>query len=183
MTTVKWIWPLALLWLLSGCSDQAANESQKSAGFELKELEGASYEVTVEASDGRYNNLLLDKSAGKPVLYSFFSTQCPECIVKIPHLIDLQNRYGEQLSIIGVLVENKGKDEIADFVAFHGINYPVVLGAGAYRLADAVGGVRLIPALHLYDGQGRYAMHYVGPVPQAMIETRINQLLEKPAKQ
>ncbi|MGE4295147.1 MAG: TlpA family protein disulfide reductase [Campylobacterales bacterium] len=182
MITVKWIAALMLAGLLAGCSGQSAPGGEKAAGFELKELEGAVYEVEVKASEGRYNDLLLKGREGKPVLFSFFSTQCPECIVKIPHLIDLQNRYGEKINLIGVLVENKNKDEIADFAAFHGINYPVVLGAGAFKLADAVGGVRLIPALHLYDGGGKYAMHFVGPVPQAMIETRINQLLgETPA--
>lgn len=181
--TVKWIWPLAALWLLSGCAGSGGQNETKNPGFELRELDGNTYQVRVEASEGRYNHLLLDKGEGKPVLYSFFSTQCPECIVKIPHLIDLQNRYGDKIALIGVLVENKEKDEIADFVAFHGINYPVIIGAGSFRLADAVGGVRLIPALHLYDGKGQYAMHFVGPVPQAMIETRLNQLLGEAAPQ
>lgn len=182
MAIVKWIWPLALLWLLTGCSSGGTTSGGSSA-FELQELEGGSYDVRVNPSEGRYNDLVLKGSEGKPVLYSFFSTHCPECINKIPHLIDLQNRYGDKITLIGVLVEERNKEEIADFVAFYGMNYPVIVGAGSFRLADAVGGVRLIPAMHLYDGKGKYAMHFVGPVPQAMIETRINQLLGEAAPQ
>ncbi|MDR2905934.1 MAG: TlpA family protein disulfide reductase [Helicobacteraceae bacterium] len=145
-------------------------------GFELRLLGGDVLKARVDPSEGRYNNLVLN-AGEKPALYVFFTTVCPECAKEIPHIIDMKNHYKDSVNIVGVLVENKNAKEVADFVEKNGINYPVAIGAGAFRLADAVGGVRLIPAIHIYDGKGKYVSHFVGPAPQEMLETRLNPLL------
>jgi thiol-disulfide isomerase/thioredoxin len=168
---------LAIAFGLLGCNEERAPIASAKAGFELKTISGETIAARVEPSDGRFNDLVLG-GGGKPALYAFFTTTCPECAKEIPHLIDIKKRYGDKIAIVGALVENKSADEAADFVAFHQINYPVALGAGAFRLADAVGGVRLIPAVHIYDGKGRYISHFVGLAPQEMIEARLNAALE-----
>jgi thiol-disulfide isomerase/thioredoxin len=167
----------AIAFFLLGCGDERAQIVGAKAGFELKTLGGETLNARVEPSDGRYNDLILDVGK-KPVVYAFFTTICPECAKEIPHLVDLKNRYANKIELIGVLVENKTADEVSDFAAFHQINYPIVLGAGAFRLADAVGGVRLIPAIHIYSGDGKYVSHFVGPAPQEMFETRLNALIK-----
>ncbi|GHV02526.1 hypothetical protein AGMMS49521_4410 [Campylobacterota bacterium] len=164
--------------LFLGCDDQKAPLVSAKNGFEIKLLSGESFDIRIEPSEARYNTLVLDQRGKKPVLFAFFTTICPECAKEIPHLIDLKERYGESVDLLGVLVENRSAEEVADFVAFHQINYPVIVGAGAFRLADAVGGVRLIPAIHIYDDSGAYVTHFVGPVPQEMLETRLNSLIK-----
>ncbi|MDR0746955.1 MAG: TlpA family protein disulfide reductase [Helicobacteraceae bacterium] len=146
-------------------------------GFEIKTLEGETKLARVEASEARYNNLILEDNGGKPTLYVFFLTDCPECKKEFPHLIDMYNRYRGKIEILGVLVESKSSEDAADFAASHQINFPIVLGAGAYRLADAVGGVKYVPAIHIYDGAGRYVSHFVGAAPQEMLESRIDGIL------
>lgn len=177
----KWYFFLWLTaWLITGCSNPQQSEQTKEvaqAGFESKLLEGGSFRTIIEPSEGRYNHLRIEDFSGRPLVLSFFSTSCPECINKIPHLNDMANRYGEQLSMVGVLVESISDQAAQEFVDFHNIAYPVVVGGGAFRLADAVGGVRLIPATHIYNAQGEYVFHIVGPAPQSMLETRINPLL------
>ncbi|MDR2153149.1 MAG: TlpA family protein disulfide reductase [Helicobacteraceae bacterium] len=160
-----------------GCDDNRASIVGAKTDFELKTLNGEIIRARIEPSEGRFNNLVID-NGGIPTVYAFFTTICPECAKEIPHLIDMKKRYGGKIDLIGVLVENKTSDELADFVAFHQINYTVALGAGAFRLADAVGGVRLIPAVHIYDGAGKYVSHFVGLTPQEMLEARINSLIE-----
>ena len=89
----------------------------------------------------------------------------------------MQNRKGDKINLNCVLVEDKSLDEIKDFVDFYNLNYKITLGRGSYKLADAVGGVRMIPALHIYDKDGKYIAHYIGGVAQEMIESRINSLI------
>ncbi len=175
----SWIlWVAIAAWLLGGCSGakEEASEAQ-SAGFETRLLSGGSFQTVIEPSQGRYNHLKTDTYEGQPLILTFFSTSCPECIKKIPHLNDLQARYGDQVALIGVLVENISESATEEFVQRHDIRYPVAIGGGAFRLADAVGGVRMIPATHIYNQKGQYVFHMVGPVPQEMMETRINRLL------
>ncbi|MDR3347595.1 MAG: TlpA family protein disulfide reductase [Helicobacteraceae bacterium] len=163
---------------IGGCSEQKAPLVNNQSGFEIKTLSGETKKVSVKPSDGRFNDLIIDSGGDKPVIFSFFTTTCPECAKKFPHMIDMQNRYKDQIVLLGVLVENKTVEEIADFAQFHQLNYPIVLGAGAFRLADAVGGVRMIPATHIYEGNGKYTTHFVGAVPQEMLETRIDSILK-----
>jgi thiol-disulfide isomerase/thioredoxin len=177
MVTRTLFFIVAIALTFSGCDNHRASIAGAKTDFELKTLNGDIINARIEPSDGRFNDLVIDND-GKPTIYAFFTTVCPECAKEIPHLIDMKKRYGAKIDLIGVLVENKTADELADFVAFHQINYPVTLGAGAFRLADAVGGVRLIPAMHIYSGKGKYVSHFVGPTPQEMLETRINSLLE-----
>ncbi|MDR2034315.1 MAG: TlpA family protein disulfide reductase [Helicobacteraceae bacterium] len=160
-----------------GCTENRASIASAKNGFELKLLNGELLNARIEPSEGRFNNVVLG-GGDKPVLYAFFTTVCPECAKEIPHLIDIKRRYGDQIELIGVLVENKTADEVSDFAAFHQINYSIALGAGAFRLADAVGGVRSIPAVHIYDKDGKYVSHFVGLAPQEMLETRINEALK-----
>lgn len=171
----------AIFLVFVGCTDRSITDANNNS-FEIVDLNNNKSTITVQISDAKYNNLILDSANKKPTIYSFFSTKCPECIKKIPHLIDLQNRYKEKINLIGVVVENRSQEEIKDFCDFYNINYRVVLGNGSYKLADAVGGVRMIPAVHLYDQDGKYATHFIGAMPQEMLESRINALLSKEEK-
>lgn len=179
--TLQWIFPIILITaLLGGCSgSKQESKEATAAGFEARLLSGGSFNTVIEPSEGRYNHLKIDTFAGKPLVLTFFSTSCPECVNKIPHLNDMADRYGESVALVGVLVESISDQAAQEFVDFHQIAYPVVIGGGAFRLADAVGGVRMIPATHIYNQKGQYVFHMVGPVPQSMMETRINRLLPK----
>lgn len=166
---------------LAGCSDKPASNADKNS-FEIVDLNDKKSEIAVRMSDGKFNDLIYGGGEGKPTIYSFFTTQCPECIKKIPHLIDLQNRMGDKVNLVGVMVEHKSLEEIKDFCDFYNINYKVVVGRGSFRLADAVGGVKWLPAVHIYDKDGKYVHHYIGAVPQEMLESRINTLVVKDAE-
>jgi thiol-disulfide isomerase/thioredoxin len=180
---MKSVWILLTVlgaWLLTGCSGGKEEAIEVGgAGFESRLLSGGQFTTRIEPSQGRYNHLRIDAYEGRPLILTFFSTSCPECIKKIPHLNDMQQRYGEKIALVGVLVESVTDEAAKEFVDLHQIRYPVAVGGGAFKLAEAVGGVRAIPATHIYNQKGQYVFHMVGPVPQGMMETRINRLLPK----
>jgi len=117
---------------------------------------------------------------GKIVLLDFFATWCPPCRAEIPHLADIQKAYKGQVQIIGILMEeNKDDLEIQQFEEDMGINYPVTNSAENFALADALGGIRSLPTMVMYDSNGDYFTHYVGAAPQEMIEADIQKALTK----
>src|SRR5438105_12850284 len=70
---------------------------------------------------------------GKVVLINFWATWCPPCRAEIPDLIALQEKYRDQLQIIGVSEDEAGPEVVKRFVAEHRMNYPVVFFSSRRR--------------------------------------------------
>ncbi len=126
------------------------------------------------------NGIKFEDYPNKVVLLVFFATWCPPCIDEIPHLNAIQNAYKNQVQIIAVLLEeNKTNSEINSFIQMHNIVYPVTNSRQNYILAEALGGIRSLPTTVMYDTKGDYHTHFVGKVPQEMIEGEIKKALLK----
>lgn len=180
------ITPFALLLasalFFAGCSDtettfQSDNETkkeveEKKAPLTLTDTEGNTIAVTKTK-----NGLQFEGHEGKAVLLNFYATWCPPCKAEIPHLNSLQSTYEDTFSIISVTLEEKPLEEIQDFVEYYTINYTVTHGEQNFELAELVGGVSTIPYMILYDPQGNYATHYVGAVPEEMIDADVQKAL------
>ena len=111
------------------------------------------------------------------VLFNFFATWCPPCKAEIPHLNNLQDKFKGKLKIISVLMEDKTKEEIEAFMKRYKIKFDVTYGESNFTFAKALGGVIGIPYMVLYKPDGTYAMHYVGLVPEEMLENDINKVI------
>ncbi len=117
---------------------------------------------------------------GKVVLLDFFATWCPPCRAELPHLADIQNAYKGKVQIIGILMEeNKDDLEIQKFEKEMGINFPVANSPANFALSQALGGIRSLPTMVMYDTHGDYFTHYVGAAPQEMIEADIQRAINK----
>src|ERR1700760_894306 len=99
-------------------------------------------DFTLEQLNG--GNLKLSDLRGKAVLLNFWATWCGPCKIETPWLVEMQNQYGHQgLQVIGVAMDDSGKDEISKFAKDMGVNYPVLLGKEA--VGDEYGGVPALP--------------------------------------
>ena len=74
-------------------------------------------------------------------------------------------------------MEDKTKDEIDTFMKKFNINFNVSYGENNFLFAKALGGVVGIPYMVLYKPNGEYAAHYVGLVPEEMLESDINKVI------
>ncbi|DAB36419.1 MULTISPECIES: TlpA disulfide reductase family protein [Sulfurospirillum] len=178
---------VSTLLLLGGCSSEKkktdnqtepakVQEEVKEAKAEkivLHDVNGKEIVVTPIEKGFRFSGY-----EDKVVLVNFFATWCPPCKAEIPHLNNLQDKYKDRLVILSVLLEeNKSQEELNSFIQYNAINYVIVNGIENFKFAQSVGGVKNIPLMFLYDKNGKYSTHYVGAIPEEMIEADIKKVL------
>lgn len=112
---------------------------------------------------------------GHVVLLSFWATWCPPCRLEIPELVELQNRYKDQLQVIGVSMDDDGPRQVAQFAARAGINYSIVMGSS--EIVREYGGVPALPTNFLIDPQGKVVQKHVGLYPLNVYDTEVRALL------
>jgi thiol-disulfide isomerase/thioredoxin len=100
---------------------------------------------------------------GKVLVLDFWATYCPPCRDEVPHLIDLQRRYGAQgLEVVGL---NVGGDEdrpkvpafIEEFGIQYALGYPDDLMSELFFADNSA-----IPQTYIYDRKGRLAKRFIG---------------------
>lgn len=182
---------IVALFLITGCSKQEKKEAAKKSEIKqeqkiatkeaqnryvLKDADGK--EIEVELKDNR----LITKD-NKVILLDFFATWCPPCRAEIPHLVNLQEKYKDKIKIIGILLNrDRNPNEIKDFIEKHKINYFVSisndnfdLAKKMYSLAQAPSDMP-IPFMVMFK-DSKYFIHYIGAVPEEMIESDIKQAI------
>ncbi len=119
--------------------------------------------------------LKLSDYRGKIVLLDFWATWCEPCRAEIPHLVDLQNKYGTQgLQIIGVSMDDS-PDPVPAFYKQFKMNYPVVMGNA--QTGEQYGGVLGLPIAFLIDRQGQIRKKHIGATDAAVFEKEVTNLL------
>ena len=97
---------------------------------------------------------------GKVVLVNFWATWCPPCLAEIPDLIALQNKYRDQLVVVGVSEDEISPDVVKQFADDKKINYPIAMTTPA--LAERFTGIVALPTTFILDPDGRIAYKRVG---------------------
>lgn len=132
-------------------------------------------DFTLESLDGK--SMRLSDFRGKAVLLNFWATWCGPCKIEMPWFVELQKEYGSQgLQIVGVAMDDSGKDEIAKFAKDMGVNYPVLLGKEA--VGDEYGGVPALPESFFIGRDGKIVDRIIGLKGRGEIEESIKKALE-----
>jgi len=114
-------------------------------------------EFTMTDLDGQ--TMSLPDWQGKVVLVNFWATWCAPCLVEIPDLISLQDRYRDQLLVIGVSEDEEDVD-LQAFADEHQLNYPIVRSTPEVR--EAFPGVIALPTTFVINRDGLMTMKHVG---------------------
>ncbi|HTA17090.1 MAG TPA: TlpA disulfide reductase family protein [bacterium] len=92
---------------------------------------------------------------GQVVLIDFWATWCGPCRMALPHLIEMENKYGgKNFTVVGVSLDQQGTDVVKAFAQQWDLNYPVVVDTDG-SLARTYGGIREIPTTVVIDREGR----------------------------
>ncbi|MDX2507577.1 MAG: TlpA disulfide reductase family protein [Gammaproteobacteria bacterium] len=122
-------------------------------------------------------NFSLEQLRGKPVIVNFWATTCPGCVLEIPALIALSEKYATQnLVVIGVAMDYDPESQVREMVRQKNMTYPVVLDAQG-DLAKAFGNVSLIPTTFFINKEGKIYKHKLGEMTHTELETTIQSLI------
>jgi hypothetical protein len=95
--------------------------------------------------------------------------------------MDLQKEYGPRgLQIIGVSMDDGGRDAIAPFVRRTGINYVVLLGDN--HVSSLYGGLDVLPTTYYISPHGDVVAFVNGEISKSEIERDIKQELRSGVK-
>lgn len=129
---------------------------------------------TLQTLDGK--DMSLSDLRGKAVLLNFWATWCGPCKIETPWLVELQKEYGSQgLQVVGIAMDDSGKDDIEKFAKDMGVNYPVLLGKEA--VGDAYGGVPALPESFFIGRNGKIVERIIGLKGRGEIEDAIKKAL------
>jgi len=102
----------------------------------------------------------LDNYRGYVLVIDFFATWCPPCKESIPHLVEMNRKYGKQgLQILGQSMDEDGEREVKSFIDDHRINYPVALAPEKVQIDY---GISSVPVMLVIDKKGKVAEIYRG---------------------
>lgn len=113
---------------------------------------------------------------GKPVIVTFWATDCPGCIEEIPHLISLYQQYSQRgLRIIAIAMHYDPPNHVLEMAESKQLPYAVALDPSG-ALAQAFGNIQLTPTTFLIDRTGAIIMQKVGVFELPMMQERLEKL-------
>jgi peroxiredoxin len=115
---------------------------------------------------------------GKPVIVTFWATDCPSCIQEIPDLIDIYNQYhAAGLEMIAVAMYYDPPNHVVDMTKAKQLPYHVALDLNSGH-AQAFGGIMFTPSTFLIAPDGSVVKKEIGLFDVAKMKTNIDSLLK-----
>lgn len=130
-----------------------------------------------EFQDLQGNTFNLAQLKGKPVIVNFWATTCPGCVLEIPALVELSQKYAAQnLQVIGVAMDYDPLSQVKEIVRQKNISYTIVSDARG-EIAKAFGNVSLTPTTFFITKDGLIDRHKLGEMGHTELETAIQNIL------
>jgi len=121
----------------------------------------------------------LAKLQGKPVIVTFWATDCENCIKEIPHLIDLHQQFHSKgLEIIAIAMYYDPPNHVVTMAKAKQIPYDVALDLKA-KHAKIFGHIELTPSTFLISSTGRIVMQKTGLFDMQTMKQKIESMLSK----
>ena len=133
-------------------------------------------DVTMTDVDGK--SISTASLKGKVVIVNFWATWCPPCRAEIPDLIALQEKYKDQLQIIGISDDEDPPAVVKKWADQHGMNYPIVMSTPELRKAFV--GVRALPTSFIVNRESRMVIRHVGMLQAVTTEAETRHLAGLP---
>jgi cytochrome c biogenesis protein CcmG/thiol:disulfide interchange protein DsbE len=130
--------------------------------------------INVVTTSGQH--VTLANYRGHVLVMDFFASWCVPCRQSVPHLANLNRKYGKQgLQILGMSVDDDG-DELKAFISGTKPNYPVTMVNEALQTDY---GLRSVPTIYVISKKGIVAEKFQGYSDQVgqSLESAIKRLL------
>lgn len=97
---------------------------------------------------------------GKVVLINFWATWCGPCRAEIPDLVALQDKYKNQVIVIGISEDEGPVESVRKFATQYKVNYPIAMTTP--EMQKLFPGISALPTTFMLDKDGRIAQKHVG---------------------
>ncbi|MBX2813661.1 MAG: TlpA family protein disulfide reductase [Myxococcales bacterium] len=119
--------------------------------------------------------LALEDFKGSVVLLDFWATWCPPCIVSLPKLERIHQRYAKEgFTVLAINQEPGQIPMLRSFVASRELTFPVVVDSGT--IADTYR-VSVLPTMVLIDRNGVVRAYFRGTVGEKRLAALVESLL------
>jgi thiol-disulfide isomerase/thioredoxin len=126
-------------------------------------------------SDG--NSQTISELKGKPVLVTFWASWCMPCLMEIPTLNDIHQKYsGRGLQVIGINIDAPSTDEVKRLAEKYRMRYKV--GLARDELIQELA-INAIPMSFLFSSDGQLHRMYAGQPPAAVLTADIDKAVAK----
>ncbi len=167
--------------LFQACSsdnESDANDMIATNEYVLTAIDNTQYVVKKET-----NGFSLENAQGKVVIFDIFATWCPPCKAAASHLTSLQEKYKENLVIVGVTIEDDiSNEKLQEFRKMYDAHYILINSDQNRRLIEDIArhlevGERFpIPLMAMYL-DGKLINHYLGAIEEEFVESDIKRAL------
>jgi peroxiredoxin len=133
--------------LLCAAALYAADVNRRAPGFSLPDSKRQLHDL----ADYR----------GKIVILEFMQTNCPHCAAFAPVLDKVQAKYGDRVAILSVVLPPDDQSKVAQYIAGHGIKYPIIFDCGQMAYSYILAPTMQFPHIFLIDGSGMIRKDYL----------------------
>lgn len=149
---------LALFSLLLGCKESSRGITSQAPHLVLKDYGGE----TVRVDD--YTNQV--------TLLVFWATWCAPCIMEIPALMKLHEKYRDsRFRVISINVDDPEGSKVRSIADQYGINYPLLVGNDDSM--KRFGGINSLPTSFIIGTDGKIKEKLQGLYPESILEEKV----------
>ncbi len=172
---------LALIWVAPGIEDVDQSAPSGVASGSPGEPEdaaavGKAANLNFKLKDMNGVDVKLDSFKGKVILINFWATWCGPCKAEIPSLVELQEKYADDLVVLGFSVDDT-PEKMKPYSEEYKVNYPLLVGNGREDVQNAFGPLLGIPVSVIIDREGIIAKKHTGIATKEQFEREIKALL------
>ena len=172
---------LLLIWLAPGIDHVDEPFASASPGGSPGEPEDAALtgkpaKLDFKLKDMNGVDVRLDSFKGKVILINFWATWCGPCKAEIPSLVELQDKYGDDLVVLGFSVDDPA-EKMKRYAEEYKVNYPLLVGNGREDVQNAFGPLLGIPVTVFIGRDGIIAKKHTGIASKEQFEREIKALL------
>ena len=130
-------------------------------------------------------NIIINNNKNTVTMIFFFTTWCEPCNGILPHLDNLKQQFGDQIAMYGIPVDDlvgeteNFKEAIKVYIKDNNITLPLILDDNRTMFLNTLNSLDGVPLIALYDNNGSYIIHYLGAVPEEMMEFDLTQNIAK----
>jgi len=113
---------------------------------------------------------------GKVGIVNFWATWCGPCRKEIPTFVSLQEKFKDDLVVIGVLDDEASSAFVTAFAASLRVNYSIVRTTAAIERSFSP--ALVLPTTYVIDAAGRVVSVHAGEIDPILIEREVRALME-----